>query len=543
MPAAFASRARSARADTEQPADARSDRKANRRGGERMTERLIAGIPARIMRPRLVFLACLGAILAFGLLMVYSASAVEALSETGSSTYYLVRQAGWILAGLIAMLAVSRASLTSMRSPVVWGLWIAMLVLLLAVLAVGVDAGGARRWINIGMQFQPSEFAKPLLIVTTAKICHEYYEERSLDTLTFLVMLGAAVLLPVALIILEPDLGTCLIIGGTIFCMCYFAGFSYRLIIPLIAVALVVAFLFVITSGYRSARLISDPWADPYGDGYQATLAIMAFASGGLFGRGIGNSTMKYNYLPEAHNDYILAIIGEELGFFGMLVFIGVYFMMVYAAFQIARQAPTIQGRLIAYGSAVLIMLQFLVNALGILGVTPMTGKTMPLISYGGTSMISTLMVCGLILRVSLESNPRTVHDERRGRMAVMGEEPAAPGTIEGSTAGPARRRSERPRGGFTVVDGTMPHRGPVGSGDAVETGRAARDRGPARAGAPLAGSRARSDQTRQPYERIDLNYDAADRLRSQRRDRSGEDWTGGGSGGRPRSGRGRYGR
>ena len=325
--------------------DGDADRARTRRGrAARLGERLIAGVPARIMRPRLVFLSCLGAILAFGLLMVYSASSVEALKETGSSTYYLVRQAGWIAMGLVLMLAVSRVSLATMRSPIVWGVWIGMLVLLLAVLAVGVDAGGARRWINIGMQFQPSEFAKPLLIVTAAKIFHEYYEERSLDTLTFVVMLAGAVILPVALIIAEPDLGTCLIIGGTVFSMCYFAGFSYRLILPLVGVALVVAFLFIIKSGYRSARLMSDPWSDPYGDGYQATLAIMAFASGGLFGRGIGNSTMKYNYLPEAHNDYILAIIGEELGFVGMLVFIGVYLMMVYAAFRSPPRRPPYRG-------------------------------------------------------------------------------------------------------------------------------------------------------------------------------------------------------
>ena len=124
-----------------------------------------------------------------------------------------------------------------------------------------------------------------------------------------------------------------------------------------------------------------NPWADEYGDGYQATLAIMAFASGGLFGRGIGNSTMKYSYLPEAHNDYILAIIGEEVGFVGTVLFFLVFAMLIYSAFRIAEQATDRRGALMASGSAVILAVQFLINALGILNVFPMTGKPLPFIS------------------------------------------------------------------------------------------------------------------------------------------------------------------
>ena len=147
-----------------------------------------------------------------------------------------------------------------------------------------------------------------------------------------------------------------------------------------------------------------NPWADEYGDGYQATLAIMAFASGGLFGRGIGNSTMKYSYLPEAHNDYILAIIGEEVGFVGTVLFFLVFAMLIYSAFRIAEQATDRRGALMASGSAVILAVQFLINALGILNVFPMTGKPLPFISYGGSSIIVSLMLAGLILRVSYES-------------------------------------------------------------------------------------------------------------------------------------------
>ncbi|WP_172633524.1 putative lipid II flippase FtsW [Coriobacterium glomerans] len=413
----------------------------------RLAERLIGGVPARIMRPRLIFLVCLAALLGFGLLMVYSASSVEALKEVGSSTYYLERQALFIAVGAAAMLAISRVPLEIMRRDVIWGVWAGLLLLLLAVLVLGHDAGGARRWVSIGfVQFQPSEFAKAIVIVTAAKLFHEYYEARALQTENFLILLAVCVCIPLLLIIVEPDFGTCAIIGTTIFAMCYLAGFSYRLLAPLTALAVIACAVIVLSSSYRSARLLADPWADALGDGYQATLAIMAFASGGPLGRGIGNSTMKYSYLPEAHNDYILAIIGEELGYVGTIIFLAVVALLIYAALTIAKRSPTIQGRMIATGCGALIAIQFLVNALGILGAIPMTGKTMPFISYGGSSVVASLVLCGLILRVSIESATKTVYDERREDFAVLDE----------STAGQVHVRSSRRSGApFTVVDGS----------------------------------------------------------------------------------------
>lgn len=151
----------------------------------------------------------------------------------------------------------------------------------------------------------------------------------------------------------------------------------------------------------------------------------MAFASGGLFGRGIGNSTMKYSYLPEAHNDYILAIIGEEVGFVGTVLFFLVFAMLIYSAFRIAEQATDRRGALMASGSAVILAVQFLINALGILNVFPMTGKPLPFISYGGSSIIVSLMLAGLILRVSYESARRDEYDRRRESFAVMDESTA----------------------------------------------------------------------------------------------------------------------
>ena len=439
-----------------------------RSGGDALDDRLIAGVPARIMRPRLVFGVCLFAILAFGLLMVYSSSSVEALSEEGSSTYYLVRQALFMLVGLVAFAVICSGAIPweVFRSAAAWGLWLIVVILLALVPLIGSTSGGATRWISFGsISLQPSELAKPVVILLASKIFADYYEDCSIDTGTFLLEMVVVVGVPAVLILIEPDFGTAVIILATIFLMAYLAGISYRLVWAVVVGFVLLVVVAVVQEPYRLTRILValDPWSDPYGDGYQATLAIMAFASGGLFGRGIGNSTMKYSYLPEAHTDYILAVIGEELGFVGTTIFIVVYLAMIFAAFSIARQAPTLHQQILASGCAIIILVQFFINALGILSVIPMTGKPMPFISYGGSSMVSSLILAALIMRVSLESEVETVHTRRRADLTVMSggsEGDLASSHLGTSTAGRPHKRSARGaddgtgRGGFTVHDG-----------------------------------------------------------------------------------------
>ena len=418
-------------------------------GGQTFGERYIAGVPARIMRPRLIFMACLFTLVCFGLLMVYSASSVEALHENGSATYFLFRQLGFTIVGMAALEFIARLAPDSCfkESSLKVALFV-MIGLLLLVFFVGSGSRGATRGLNIaGVQFQPSEFLKPFAIAYSAIMLDRFYSPGGNINEFAVKMLGC--LGPsLFLIFIQPDLGTVLIILLTIACMALFAGMDARLIIvPVVALALVMV-IALIAEPYRRVRfeVAWNPWADEYGDGYQATLAIMAFASGGLFGRGIGNSTMKYSYLPEAHNDYILAIIGEEVGFLGTLLFFLVFAMLIYSAFRIAEQATDRRGALMASGSAVILAVQFLINALGILNVFPMTGKPLPFISYGGSSIIVSLMLAGLILRVSHESARRDEYDRRRESFAVMDE----------STAGVPHVRGDRPsRNGFTVLDGS----------------------------------------------------------------------------------------
>ena len=518
-------------------------RRATATGHSDWGEKYIAGVPARIMRPRLVFLSCLIAICMFGLLMIYSASSVESLQENGSSWFFLYRQAIFMFIGFVLFAAIGSRLLPwpLFRSKLVWGVWFGVLVLLIAVLFVGQGAEewGASRWIDLGIfNLQPAEVAKPVIIVLTAKIFADYFEDGTIDTRAFLIQMLIMLPFPLFLIFKEPDLGTTIIIALTVFAIAILCGLPWRVVAFVTVAAFVLGAAAIVTSPYRAKRFLAflDPWSDPYDTGYQATLAIMAFASGGLFGRGIGNSTMKYHYLPEAHNDYILAIIGEELGFVGTAIFVLVFVAMIIAAFYICREAPTLHAQLLASGCTIILAVQFLINVFGILGVMPMTGKPLPFVSYGGSSIIASLVLAALIFRVSVESNVETAADRRRSGMAVMGERSArasarrsagcgddVSGHIGRSTAGEARARSTRRDGSAPRVDRAASSRSAL---SVYEGGRQGRGE--------ASPTRRESRGTAGGYGRIDLGSDAGERLRP-RQDRPRVDYRGVTGGNAPR--------
>ena len=512
-------------------------------------EKYIAGVPARIMRPRLVFLSCLIAICMFGLLMIYSASSVESLQENGSSWFFLYRQAIFMFIGFVLFAIIGSRLLPwpLFRSKLVWGVWFGVLVLLIAVLFLGQGAEewGASRWIDLGFfNLQPAEVAKPVIIVLTAKIFADYFEDGTIDTRAFLIQMLIMLPIPLFLIFKEPDLGTTIIIALTVFAIAILCGLPWRVVAFVTIAAFVFGAAAIVTSPYRAKRFLAflDPWSDPYDTGYQATLAIMAFASGGLFGRGIGNSTMKYHYLPEAHNDYILAIIGEELGFVGTAIFVLVFVAMIIAAFYICREAPTLHAQLLASGCTIILAVQFLINVFGILGVMPMTGKPLPFVSYGGSSIIASLVLAALIFRVSVESNVETAADRRRSGMAVMGERSArasarrsassgddVSGHIGRSTAGEARVRSTRRDGSAPRADRVVSSRSALSVYDGGRQGRG-----------EASPTRRESRGTAGGYGRIDLGSDAGERLRP-RQERPRVDYRGVTGGNAPRrSGDGR---
>ena len=481
-------------------------------------DKTIFGVPERFMGPRLVLIAATVIMVGFGLLMVYSASSVTALTQKAygfDPTYFLKRQALLAVVGTVAAIVLARVNYHVWCRSLLPVIWVATVLLLLLIMTpiAGSDAYGATRWIRIGgFTFQPSEFAKLTVIMTAANIAQRYFEDHSLDFNTFAGLMAGGCGVPLLLILLQPDKGTTIILCVTLVVMGYLAGVDKRFL-GIASAFGVAAFLFLILKdSYSRARVMTmlDPWSDPYGDGYQIIQGFYAFGSGGLLGLGLGFSRQKYFYLPMAHNDFIFAVIGEELGLVGTLgVLIG-FAVVLWAGLRIARYAPDLTGRLVASGCSVLLVVQLLVNVCGVLGIMPLTGKPIPFLSYGGSSIISSIMIVGLIVSVSRGSSlPSTEYDERRSSWRVSGDDTGEQPML--SLVGEPTRRSERSRRSedsdagrrssrtFTVVDG--------GSRGSSSSSR----------------GRIRTDSSGRS--RIDLGPSASERLRgdSSRRPRRGE--------------------
>lgn len=377
------------------------------------------GVPARFMRPRLLVCLSCFALVSFGLLMVFSASSVTALLESGNASYYLIRQALSVLVGLIAATFLARVDYHVWSGPLLVLIWVITAALLFATALIGITTKGATRWISLGggVSLQASEFAKVTFILVGARLSQLFFEDETLDFNRAIGLAALSLGLPLVLIVIQPDKGTTMIIVATLIVMLYLSGISMRVLgIAGIFLLLVAAVLFL-GDDYSRQRIITmfNPQADPYDAGYQLLQGFYAFANGGIGGVGIGLSRQKYAYLPEAHNDFIFAIIGEETGFIGAVLVIVLFVLLVVSAFKIAQYAPDLSGRLIASGAGALLIIQMMVNIGGVLGIIPLTGKPLPFLSYGGSSMISSLMLVGLIVSVSRQSRlPETQYDRSR---------------------------------------------------------------------------------------------------------------------------------
>jgi cell division protein FtsW len=338
-------------------------------------------------------------LLALGAVMVYSASAGQ-----GNGTSYLVKYVGWGAVGLVVLRLVAGVPLELVRRAT-GPLLLVVFVLLLAVKVpgLGIEVNGARRWLGAGpVTFQPAELAKLALVVYAAGLLAK--GPGRLQTLRgiaspLLVVAGAACLLVAS----QPDLGTALVIAFTVGAMLVAAGAPLRHLAVIAAGASVCIMLFALSAPYRRARLVSflDPWADPSGAGFQSVQGQIALGSGGLTGLGPGESVQKVFYLPEAHTDFILAVIGEELGVAGVLVLLALYAMVAYAGLRVAKAARTAFASLLAAGLTSLILCQALLNVFTVLGLAPLTGVPLPFVSAGSTSITVLLAAVGLLLNVA----------------------------------------------------------------------------------------------------------------------------------------------
>lgn len=344
-------------------------------------------------------------LLAFGAVMVYSASSAPTLLQgQGNGSSYLVKYVLFGGVGLVLMQLLARDGLARVQS-VVGPLLVVSLVLTLAVHIphVGVSINGARRWIGPGvLQFQPSELLKFALVLYTATLlARRPARVKNLRELTnpLLLVVGGACLLVAS----QPDIGTALVIAFTICSLLVVAGLPLGQLARLAGGTFALIVLYALVRPYARARLTSfvDPWSHAAGSGFQAVQGQIAIGSGGIFGVGPGESVQKIFYLPEAQTDFILAVIGEELGVVGVCSLLFLYGMIGYAGLRAAKRARSLYSALIATGMTGLILSQALLNVFAVLGLAPLTGVPLPFVSYGSSSLIVMLCSMGLLLNVA----------------------------------------------------------------------------------------------------------------------------------------------
>jgi cell division protein FtsW len=344
-------------------------------------------------------------LLAGGAVMVYSASSAESLlAGSGDPSYYLKRYVLFGLVGLLLLHAASKHGLKAIRA-LTPPLLVASFALTFAVMlpGIGVTVNGATRWLGAGpLQFQPSELLKVSLVLYAAQLlAARPHSVRTVGTLVkpLLLVVGAAC----ALLMKQPDMGTTMVICFAIGALLVAAGTPIRNIALIGGTLVFLATILAVAEPYRRERLLSflDPFADAGDTGFQAVQALTAIGSGGFFGVGLGESVQKIFYLPEAHTDMILAIIGEELGLFGILGLIGLYGMIGYAGLRVAKLARDLYSKLLAAGITSLILCQATLNFFAVLGLMPLTGVPLPFISYGATNLVVLLGAMGLLLNVA----------------------------------------------------------------------------------------------------------------------------------------------
>ena len=385
--------------------------------------------PARIMVPRVVFAVLSLALVLFGLLMIYSSSSIMGLTSESydhDPAYFVVRQAIFAGIGIAVAVGIALFDYRRIRGPLLYTTWFAIIALLLVVLttAAGRGAYGAMRWIAIGpFTLQPSEFAKVVILLVGANVIVRVRESGTLLDRRTLAIIAGGIALPLVLIFIQPDKGTTGVVFLSVLVMAYLAGVPGLWIAGFAAVMLVgVLGLAFFGGGYAKARIetVVDPFADEYGAGYQIAQGIYALGSGGFGGVGLGLSRQKYNYLPMAHNDFIFAIVGEELGFVGAVGLLLAFAALLWAGLKIAEQAEDLFGKLIAAGCTTMIFVQLMLNVCGVIAIFPLSGKPVPFISYGGSSVISSLVLVGLVMSVSMHTTlPETSHELRRSKMRV----------------------------------------------------------------------------------------------------------------------------
>lgn len=347
-------------------------------------------------------------LVAVGIVMVYSTSSIMAMKRFGNEYFFVKRHLSYVLAGLFMFLVATRVPYGAYRRLAYPALILSSVFLVcIFIPGIGFSAGGARRWIRLGpIAFQPSEPAKLAVVFFLAYSLSSKAGRIKDFALGFL----PNILIPgviIGLIVLEPDLGTALTLAALVVIMNFAAGVRVRYLIGMAAAAMIPLYFIINKFGYMMKRLMIylDPWQDPSGAGFQMVQSFLAFGSGGLTGVGLGESKQKLFYLPEAHTDFILSVIGEELGLIGVGAVIALYIIFLFCGARIAFRAKDLHGSYLALGLTFMVVLQAAINMGVVLGVLPPKGLTLPFISYGGTSLIINMTAVGILLNIYIVEN------------------------------------------------------------------------------------------------------------------------------------------
>jgi cell division protein FtsW len=363
-------------------------------------------------KPAALLLGLTVLIVAVGLIMVASASAVDSYKETDNAALTFLRQALYVGVGFFALIVLSNIKLDIYRKlapPVL----LAMLVVQLVTAFFGVEINGNRNWLDIGITtIQPAEFLKIALIVALALQLAQLQQDQETDKQIWIMVLGVSVVALLLVAIIGRDLGTGVVIGVTLLAMYLFAGMPlgrWLGIVVLVALAAAVAIMSSASRRIRFEAWLNPDGADPMGVMWQFEKGTWALAAGGFWGTGLGRSKLKWSWIPEVENDFIFAVIGEELGLLGALAVIALYFAMAMVLFAIAKQQTNAFSRNVVAGVMVWISMQAFINIGVVLGLFPVLGVPLPLISAGGSSTIATLAGIGIVLAVERDRSKQSI--------------------------------------------------------------------------------------------------------------------------------------
>lgn len=353
--------------------------------------------------PDALLFAVVAALIGIGLVMIFSASSATAYADFHDSAHYLKRQSIWLIVGLGAAFAAYRCDYRKLKAIAPYAVGFTVLALIVTLIPhIGSSAGGARRWLGAGpISFQPSEFAKLALVLYLATALANWGERvRSLSRGVWpILVVTLALALPV---LLEPDMGTASLLIFTAFTMLFVAGARVEHLVLVVLAMLPAVAITVGSSSYKRARILAflDPWKDAQNTGFHIVQSLLALGSGGALGLGLGASRQKFFYLPEQYTDFIFAIIGEELGLLGAVCVVTLFVIFAYRAVRIALGAPDRFGFFLSIGCTCIIIIQAFINIGVVTSSWPVTGVPLPFVSFGGTSLVVSMVAVALIINV-----------------------------------------------------------------------------------------------------------------------------------------------